>query len=714
MRRFARAFTRSALRYADSVRRLAALAVLAACSSDTAATQPCPGGPCPIDAGVTTPGALGDPCGGDGDCESGLACLASGDGFPGGVCSLGCAAVSCPSSSVCVDVRAAAGGGSACLAACSDDGACRSGYTCCKTLPGGGACVPTDVCPATGLAASPDLGAACASGGGACAAGEACRTGAPFPDGACTRPCVPGNPDTCPPNGRCVDTETGAWCLATCGGPGACRSGYDCVSAGSDSVCRGAAVACVPGALDDGTPPRACTPGDMPPLAVGNGGQPVGPADPPAGCVKSVKCAALPAGQMQALGAHAVGDVVEFDVPDGTAGLSVISQAVGANDTIDFQGLALDNSAAPTQLTAPDGTVIYDDTQNIPGTVDPLPSLPAFFSGGSAAAGALTIPNTTSLLQQTTTAGLPAGRWKVTVNDYALECTLPAFRTMCLLGATTGNRYDVQVLLRPGPLPATGAIDVGFYLVTSQLTATSAVHDPSVARMVQTLSKLYAGAGICLSRVTFYDVPAWARARYASGVSADRTNPCGELSQMFTLSQPGNTLDFFLVEDIMATSGAGGSVVGIDGTIPAPSGLGGTVHSGAAVSIADLRSGACANDIDLQGCGPDVVAYIAAHEGGHWLGLYHTSEATGDSFDTVSDTPLCKCQSACVGPTRSALCGSAGGANPTLVNAMDCDQSLPACQGSDNLMFWQINPRVSVGVVSPQQAQVMRANPLVR
>lgn len=712
------------------MRWLCTVAVLcAACSNGDqntcTATRDCPTGQecvhsmcVMVDAGFTTTGELGAACRTHDDCKSGLGCLGTADGFSDGVCSRGCAAIACPTKSVCVDLRTTPAGASACMAACTGDGDCRNGYSCCKSLTGASACLPAAMCPATNLGASPDVGMACPAGG-ACAGGETCQAGAPFPDGACTRACALGNADTCPSNARCVDTETGAWCLASCGGPGDCRPGYDCVpAAAGGSVCRGKAVTCVPGALDDGTPPRACTAGDMPPLVVGNGGQPVGPATPPIGCVKTVQCSALPAGQMQVLGAHAVGEEVAFDVPAGTAGLSVVSQAVGANDTITYMGVDIDNSAVPTLLRAPDGTVVYDDNAAVPGTTDPLPSLSAVFAGGSASTGAFTIPNTSNLLAQTAANGLPSGRWHLTVNDYAVECTLPQFSASCILGASASNRYDVQVLLRPGPLPATGAIDVAFYLVASSgtLTAASAVTDARVARMVQTLSQIYGEAGICLSKVTFYDVPAWAQSKYASGISADRTGPCDELSQMFTLAQPGNTLNFFLVQDITASSSQGGSIVGIDGTIPGPSSLGGTVHSGAAVSLADLSSGTCGGTgIDLAHCGADVVAYIAAHEGGHWLGLFHTSEATGDSFDAVGDTPLCVCDQTCVGASRAQKCGQAGGANPTLVAASDCRQAaLQSCQGTDNLMFWQLDQRFSVGNVSPQQGQVMRANPLVK
>jgi hypothetical protein len=39
--------------------------------------------------------------------------------------------------------------------------------------------------------------------------------------------------------------------------------------------------------------------------------------------------------------------------------------------------------------------------------------------------------------------------------------------------------------------------------------------------------------------------------------------------------------------------------------------------------------------------------------------------------------------------------------------------SVPQCGGGDNLMFWLLGDH-SAAAVSPQQGQVMRANPAVR
>jgi hypothetical protein len=121
--------------------------------------------------------------------------------------------------------------------------------------------------------------------------------------------------------------------------------------------------------------------------------------------------------------------------------------------------------------------------------------------------------------------------------------------------------------------------------------------------------------------------------------------------------------------------------------------------------------------MNLTSCGADLVAYIAAHEGGHWLGLYHTSEMEGESFDTLADTPNCVCER-CVSPSRQANCAvpeKPPPANPTLVRPSDCSQGTATCGGADNLMFWSVERSVrSQGHLSPQQGQLIRANPVVQ
>jgi hypothetical protein len=436
----------------------------------------------------------------------------------------------------------------------------------------------------------------------------------------------------------------------------------------------------------------------------------------PPTCSRPVVASTLPS-QVIAFGLHQVGDRLSVPVPANTGSITIVHQAKVAGLTVVFKGQTIDNSAVPGIVSQPDGTVVYNDVtfnppQSPDGGFEPAGYF-AYYGGGTPSTAAFTIPNTSTSLD----AGIAAGNWQFTVNDYALECADPV--AGCTDGGVNTNIYDMSVLLRPKPAGTT--LDVAFYIVADTQTrsrvpfrAANAPTDTDAQRMVKSFSALYAAAGITVRNVTFYDVQPGDRARFGTNVSADATGPCDELDQMFTLSaaHPGNTMNLFLVQSIRATRTSGGTVVGIDGTIPGPSSLSGTVHSGAAVSLADLFSGTCVGtQTDLLNCGPDNVAYIAAHETGHFLGLFHTSESGGDYFDPLNDTPKCPC-TACASASDKPNCGKTGSSAP-IVSAMQCVVP-PGCAAGDNLMFWQLDRNVSTGWLSLQQASVMRLNPLVQ
>ena len=447
----------------------------------------------------------------------------------------------------------------------------------------------------------------------------------------------------------------------------------------------------------------------------------MGPQAAPASCQKLVKTSALPASQVSSLGVHQVGEVVRFDVPAGTGTISIISQASGGvADTITLRSggksVVLDNTVVPTQLLLPSGALLYDDTANPP--VDGS-TASVWYVGDSPVTSAMTLPNTTKALTSSRS-GYPSGRWSLTVNDYASECLNI---TGCSGGSTQGT-YDITVLLKP-VAPSTGTVDLAFYFVTASSSATQALADAHVQRFLSTLAVLFGRAGLCLGTITFYDVPSWAKNKWATGIDATKTSPCDGLDQMFTLSQPGNTLNYFLVDSItQGASSTVGQVVGIDGAIAGPSSIGGTVHSGAVVNFSDYASGkGCSGSPNFSTCGADATAYITAHEGGHWLGLYHTTEMMGGDSDPLSDTPQCECSTACgVSASAQKCCydpttatGFAGACSSgqfTTLTGTNCAQSSSPCGGADSLMFWLLHS-AAAGHLSAQQAQVVRANPAV-
>ena len=446
------------------------------------------------------------------------------------------------------------------------------------------------------------------------------------------------------------------------------------------------------------------------------------PPDVPPSCQLPVSASALAGPQVLLRETHNTGDNVAFTVPAGTASITIVHQAKVANLSVVYKGQQVDNSAVPGVILKPDNSKAYDDndpafgpTSSPDGGTDPS-GLYGFYGGGSPSTAAFTIPNTAYGLD----AGVPSGTWHFQVNDYAYECAQSG--SGCTDGGTTGNSYDVMVLARPAP-PAKPTIDLAFYIVADvatttgvKFTAASAPSDPSAKRMVSTIKSIFGAVGITIGSATFYDVPAAAVTRFGTHINADTTGPCDELDQMFTLSSanPGNVLNLFLVQSITSKNQGGGSVVGIDGTIPGPASLSGTVHSGAAVSLADLFRGAlnCVGAPDLS-CGADEVAFIAAHEAGHFLGLFHTTESDGRDFDPITDTPKCPCLS-CAASTDLANC-STGSAkdHPIFLKATQCSGAPAACAGGDNLMFWQLEATISAGVLSAQQAAVMALSPVV-
>jgi hypothetical protein len=440
--------------------------------------------------------------------------------------------------------------------------------------------------------------------------------------------------------------------------------------------------------------------------SLGNVCVPVAACTPPA-CMRPVVASALPPAQVQTFGTHKVGDTIPFNVPAGTGSVTIVEQAQLATLSIVYQGQVIDNSAVPLTVTQPDGGVLYDDRTATPpsspdGGLDSS-NAAAFFGGSTPSTGAFTFPNTTHGLD----AGVAAGNWNFVVNDYAYECTI---LSGCSDGGTAENTYDVSVVTRAAP---GSTLDVAFYVLTTQLDA-NAANNPSVQRMVSTYKSIYANAGINVNTV-FYNGSATDKARFGTNVSATNTGPCDELSQMFLLSgaNPGTTMNIFLVQSLRDSSGQSGSqVVGIDGTIPGPSSFNGTIASGAVVSAADLFSGTnCTGAMNLTQCGADVTAYIAAHETGHFLGLFHTTEQEGADFDPVADTAKCPCLN-CSSATDRPNCGKTG-TNAPFITADRCVTPGSGCGGGDDLMFWFLQPPYSQGTISPQQAQIMKLNALI-
>ncbi len=518
--------------------------------------------------------------------------------------------------------------------------------------------------------------------------------------------------------------------LAACGNPGFDRRGPSGRGAGEPctraSDCR-QGLYCVQQTCAATLPVGACTTTPQIVLAA-----PVVPAsrpdpipDPPCALPVRSVAPAFPAAQVQDKGAHPVGSVIQFDVPENTSSFSIVSQEVDGSAVQDVtikqggQDVALPNTVQPTNLVAPGSVQFYDDLAGIPS--DPT-SLLAQYVGFQAATGTMTLPNTSRALDLVrSSGGLPAGTWQFTLTDTAAEC-----KVLGCTAAHADGTYDVKILTRPGLLDRTGVLDVDVYFVSQDpdrptLTAGDATADPATdetarhfQRFVSTLAQLFSRVGLCVGTVRVHEVPDWVRSDFHD-LDVDASGPCAPMSRLFTLAAPERGVHLFLVDTLVTTSGSGSGavLVGIDGSIPGPSAVPGTLNSGAAVVLSNFglerAAGACSGAADVGHCGTDQVAYVAAHEAGHWLGLYHTTESSGALFDPLADTPTCPC-SACAPAGQRAQCGGGG----VRLFSASCSGAVSGCGGADNLMFWLVDPSLSTGALSPEQGEVMRSNPAVR
>src|SRR5690606_22445195 len=139
-------------------------------------------------------------------------------------------------------------------------------------------------------------------------------------------------------------------------------------------------------------------------------------------------------------------------------------------------------------------------------------------------------------------------------------------------------------------------------------------------------------------------------------------------------------LQFYFVDEILGGE-EGYVILGIAGGIPGPPGIAGGPHSGVAVTISGV--------LDR----PTLLGQVMAHEGGHYLGLFHTSEATGTTHDPLPDT---------------VQCSSSRDSNwDGYVSPEEC-----AGSGADNFMFWAASG--TARGTSAEQGRVVRRNPLTR
>lgn len=225
-------------------------------------------------------------------------------------------------------------------------------------------------------------------------------------------------------------------------------------------------------------------------------------------------------------------------------------------------------------------------------------------------------------------------------------------------------------------------IDLNIYLVDIGFSAAQAPGNANMQAVLDAFEGIYQSAGVSIGEVRFFDIGGQDAANFGVIRSQEA------VGQVLTRTRaPGDTLDDALSLNIVfiqtfALPGGGG-VLGISQGLPGPAGLHGTQASGV-VFTSEFLGGRFRDGSGQVVDGNNYTGIVMAHEAGHYLGLFHTTEQNQRSTDPIQDTPACT-----------------GGQNfPT------------GCPDWTNLMFPLAGPDHTV--VTDEQQSVIRANPLTK
>ena len=245
------------------------------------------------------------------------------------------------------------------------------------------------------------------------------------------------------------------------------------------------------------------------------------------------------------------------------------------------------------------------------------------------------------------------------------------------------NNNRVKLGLRTGSTPTSTTFTVQPYITGTTWSAS----DISAALTV--MSNIYSANGITL---IIRDTITISESQYAT-VSMYFNN---FITSALVSQGSENTVNLFFVEDQPSSETA---ILGVSAGVPGTMGIASSWNG----VINYLSAHATGTDQTLN---TQVLAETAAHEMGHWLGLFHTTESNGASFDPISDTAECPISRANEVDHYD---------NDTYVKAEDCDGF-----GADNLMFWTTWTTSSQAegkkqeTLSSEQKYVLKYSPFAR
>lgn len=180
-------------------------------------------------------------------------------------------------------------------------------------------------------------------------------------------------------------------------------------------------------------------------------------------------------------------------------------------------------------------------------------------------------------------------------------------------------------------VPASGSVDLNIFCTGAMgVAAADAADHPRVKAMLDGWRAIYRKVQVKIGEVRYFDMdPQFKSLESIQGADNDLGRAC-----RLTETSPAG-INVILVDDISMGGPLGGfgAILGISGGIPGP------------VTVNGLERSCLALATEIPpALGADVLDLTGAHEAGHFLGLFHSTEnmlagLLGLKHDPISDTP---------------------------------------------------------------------------
>ncbi|MCW7467689.1 M43 family zinc metalloprotease [Leptospira levettii] len=173
----------------------------------------------------------------------------------------------------------------------------------------------------------------------------------------------------------------------------------------------------------------------------------------------------------------------------------------------------------------------------------------------------------------------------------------------------------------------------------------------------------------------------------------------GGLFQTTSFVGKPNALNVFIVREEIQYGG----VLGVSGGIPGPATILGTKQSGIVVFVDAHRL--YSNPGEVMTYDEQVLlGETLSHEAGHFLGLWHVTEAYGDSGSIADRDPL----------RDTPTCHISNDINFNgIIDLNECLGGSGTNSGGRNMMFWSGAVGFTQGEITAEQGWILRLNPLV-